>query len=68
VTYCSGKVCISISSHEAISLPEVDSKMRGPISEQYQILVLHLCVAYLDGLQYPIACYTAVVIRLVFCS
>jgi hypothetical protein len=33
-------------------LPQLDIKMREPVSEHFQILVLHLYVAYLDGLQY----------------
>jgi hypothetical protein len=50
VTYCLGKVYISISSYEAIFLPQGNARMRKPVSEQFQILVLRLCVVHLDGL------------------
>jgi hypothetical protein len=49
VKYCSGNLYISISSQEAVPLPEVDAKMREPLSQQFQMLVMHLCAAYLDG-------------------
>jgi hypothetical protein len=49
-------------------LPQVDARMREPVSEQFQILVLHMCVAYVDGLQYCTVCYIAAVIRQAVCS
>jgi hypothetical protein len=44
-------------------LPQVETRKREPVSEQF-----HVCVAYMGGLQYSTVCYIAVVVSQAVCS